>query len=201
MMIVKPKYRKIVAIGASAGGPPALRRILPMFPKDFPLGILIVQHMPANFTAHLAEALDKSSQIKVKEAEHNDGILKSVALIAPGSHYMVCGRGGSSRAFGNVLLQDPDPEITGTIHSISINTMFESVAERFGNKVIAVIMTGMGSDGVRGIKKIKEEGGITIAQDESSSMVFGMAERAIEAGAIDKVVSLDNIVKEILKDI
>ncbi|MEW6685096.1 MAG: chemotaxis response regulator protein-glutamate methylesterase [Candidatus Edwardsbacteria bacterium] len=184
---------RVVAIGASTGGTRALSQILPQLPKDLPAGILVVQHMPPGFTRSLAERLDKQSAIHIKEAEEGDLVEKGKALIAPGNFHMkVVSEEGEERV---VLSQDP-PRL-GVRPSVDV--MMNSVAEVCHERVIGVILTGMGHDGMEGVKKIKGKGGITIAEDSSTCVVFGMPKAAISTGCIDKIVPLPEIAQEIVK--
>jgi two-component system chemotaxis response regulator CheB len=179
----------VVAIGASTGGPPALHVILRRFPREVSFGILIVQHMPRGFTATLARRLDTVCSLEVKEAEEGDGIRPGLALVAPSGLHMKIKKGG-------VTLEEEPSKL---IHRPSVDVLFHSVAEAYGSRSMGVILTGMGSDGAEGMKHIKEKGGITLAQDETSSVIFGMPRVAIETGAADKVVPLADMAEEILQ--
>lgn len=186
---IKPvKKRKvtaqIVAIAVSTGGPQALERILPRFPDDFPAGIVIVQHIAEGFSKELALWLNNKSKITVKEATEGDKIKPHLALIAPGGKHL------SVRKNGSIKIGREPKEL---LNVPSADVMMESVAEVYGSKAMGLIMTGMGCDGAKGMTAIKASGGRTIAQDELSSMVFGMNKSAIENGSIDRVVSLDRI--------
>lgn len=183
------KYR-IIVIGVSTGGPTALLDILKNFPSNFPLPIIIVQHMIAGFTEGLAEWLNNLCEITVKEAQDGDALCPGVAMIVPGGSNLII----NSRELIELKNISPD-----AIYQPSIDETMISVAKVFGEKTIAVILTGMGKDGVEGVKEIKKSGGFTIAQDEASSIVWGMPKAAIESGCIDKVVNLQDISSEILK--
>lgn len=180
--------KKIVAIGTSTGGPKALQEIIPYLPKNIPASILIVQHMPPGFTKSLAERLNNISEINVKEAEDNEALLAGWAYIAPGDYHL------ELKKESNVLkikLTKAKP-VSG--HRPSVDVMMNSLAQlNLGNKLISVIMTGMGSDGAEGMKNIKLSNGYTIAQDESTCVVYGMPKSAISLGCIDKVVPLHDI--------
>jgi two-component system chemotaxis response regulator CheB len=184
---------EVVAIGASTGGPPALEFILRKFPKNISFGVLIVQHIPIGFTATLAERLDNICSIHVKEAEDRDGIEPGLALIARSGIHMKVRKGKRS-----VRLEEEPWDL---IHRPSVDVLFESVAEAFGDRSIGVILTGMGSDGARGLKTIKERGGMTFAQDEATSVIFGMPKVAIASGVVDKVVPLTEMAQEIMKNV
>jgi len=182
----------VVAIGASTGGPPALEMILQKFPRDISFGVLIVQHMPKGFTATLAERLDSMCGIHVKEAEDREKIKPGTALIAPSGLHMKTRKG--SRA---IRLEG---EPLNLIHRPSVDVLFQSVGEVYGERSMGVILTGMGSDGARGMGIIREKGGITLAQDEETSVIFGMPKVAIKNGVVDKVVPLTEMAEEIMKN-
>jgi two-component system, chemotaxis family, protein-glutamate methylesterase/glutaminase len=182
---------KVVVIGASTGGTEALRSLLEAMPPDAP-GIVIVQHMPEIFTRAFANRLDGLCRITVKEAESNDTVLRGRALIAPGNHHALLKRSGA-RYF--VEIKD-GPLVCR--HRPSVDVLFRSAARYAGPNAVAVIMTGMGDDGARGMLEMKEAGASTIAQDEATSVVFGMPNEAIKRGAVDKVLPLPAIAGSIL---
>ena len=182
----------VVAIGASTGGPPALEMILQKFPQDISFGVLIVQHMPRGFTATLAERLDSMCAIRVKEAEEREKIEPGLALIAPSGLHMKTRKG--SRA---IMLEG---EPLNLVHRPSVDVLFQSVGEAYGERSMGVILTGMGSDGAKGMGTIKEKGGTTLAQDEGTSVIFGMPKVAIKSGVVDKVVPLTEMAEEIMKN-
>ena len=189
----KTKFRKLIAIGTSTGGPRALQDVIPYIPKDIDAGILIVQHMPPGFTKSLAERLDSMSQVRVKEAEDGDIINAGVAYLAPGdSHIKVSKQGGQF-----VIKLDSGERVSG--HKPSVDAMMYSIAELNDRNVIGVIMTGMGADGAEGLKRVKANKGYVIAQDEDSCVVFGMPKSTIKLGIVDKIVGLSNIANEIVK--
>ena len=189
----KTKFKKLIAIGTSTGGPRALQDVIPLIPRDIDAGILIVQHMPPGFTKSLAERLDGMSQIQVKEAEDGDVIYAGVAYLAPGdSHIKVTKQAGQF-----VIKLDNGERVSG--HKPSVDAMMYSIAALNDKNVIGVIMTGMGADGADGLKLVKERSGFVIAQDEDSCVVFGMPKSTIKLGVVDKVVSLNNIANEIVK--
>lgn len=195
-----------VAIGASTGGPPALQAILQRFPKNIAFGVLVVQHMPKGFTAALANRLDNLCSIHVKEAEDRDRIEPGIALIAPSGAHMRAGKIISHKAAvegqdterrkGLIRLSE---EPLNALHRPSADILLQSVAAVYGSRAMGVILTGMGSDGVEGLKAIKEKGGLTLAQDEETSVIFGMPGAAIRNGAVDKVVPLSDMAAEIMK--
>ncbi|MBC7252864.1 MAG: chemotaxis response regulator protein-glutamate methylesterase [Actinobacteria bacterium] len=192
---VKPvREEKLVVIGASAGGPRALVEIMPMFPRDIPAALLIVQHMPGVFTRSFASRLNSISVLPVREAEEGDEIEPGTALVAPGGKdLIVC---PDRSGLGRVELMD-SPNRTGATPRIDATMI--TAAETFGPRTIGVIMTGMGSDGAKGMGIIKKNKGSTIAQDEASCLVFGMPKVAIEKGHVDWVVSLEKIPVKILE--
>ena len=182
---------KVVAIGASTGGTQAIESILKSMPVNAP-GIVIVQHMPERFTKSFADRLDTICDIQVKEAEDSDRIISGRAIIAPGNMHMLLKRSGSTyyvEIKNGPLVKRQRP---------AVEVLFNSVAKYAGNNAIGVILTGMGSDGSSGLLKMKESGAQTLAQDEKSSVVFGMPREAIKLGAANKIVSLDDMPREIL---
>jgi two-component system, chemotaxis family, protein-glutamate methylesterase/glutaminase len=183
----------VVAIGASTGGPVALQMLLPKFPRGINFSILVVQHMPRGFTRPLAKRFDTLCDIPVREAGEGDPVRSGEVLIAPAGLHMTVRRTTGRTAVTLAL----EPE--GEIHRPSIDVLFESVARSFGRRAVGVILTGMGSDGAEGLKAIKEEGGLAIAQDEATSAIFGMPRAAAEKGAVDKMLPLNSIAEEILK--
>ncbi|MDP2278455.1 MAG: chemotaxis response regulator protein-glutamate methylesterase [Nitrospirota bacterium] len=189
-----------VAIGASTGGPSALQVLLPKFPKGVSFGILIVQHMPHGFTGPLAKRLDTVCQIHVKEAEEGDAIEPGLALVAPSGLHMKVKKVKSSKLkVKSEVLVKLDVEPLNSTHRPSVDVLFQSVAENYGSRAMGVILTGMGSDGVKGMKLMKEQGGITLAQDEATSTIFGMPKVAIESGIVDKVAPITSMAEEIMK--
>lgn len=185
---------QIVAIGASTGGTVAIERILSVMPPDAP-GIVITQHMPELFTKSFADRLDGLCRIKVKEAQDGDSVVPGVALIAPGNQHMLLQRSGA-RYFVNVKF---GPLVNR--HRPSVEVMFNSVARAAGRNALGVILTGMGGDGAKGLLQMREAGAATIAQDESSCVVFGMPKVAIDVGAVERVLPLDRIPEAILESV
>ena len=182
---------KVVVIGASTGGTEALRALLEVLPPDAP-GMVIVQHMPEVFTRAFANRLDTLCQISVKEAESNDTVLRGRALIAPGNHHALLKRSGA-----RYYVDIKDGPLVSR-HRPSVDVLFRSAARYAGKNAVAVIMTGMGDDGARGMLEMKEAGAATIAQDEATSVVFGMPNEAIKLGAVDEILPLKAIAKAIL---
>jgi len=177
---------KVIAIGASTGGCSALQDVLSKMPINAP-GIVVVQHMPEAFTKSFAERLNSVCAIEVKEAKDGDSILPGVALIAPGNDHILVKRSGS-RYYANVK-QGP----LVCRHRPSAEVLFTSVSKSVGKNAIGVIMTGMGDDGAAGMKKMKDAGARTIAQDEKTCVVFGMPKEAIKLGGVDEIVPLNRI--------
>ena len=181
---------RVIAIGTSTGGTQALELVLSQLPKNAP-GMVIVQHMPEKFTAAFAARLDGLCQIHVKEASDGDRVLQGQALIAPGSHHMVLNRSGA-RYFVDIK---EGPLVSR--HRPSVDVLFRSTAKIAGKNAVGIIMTGMGSDGASGLLEMHDAGAYTIAQDEASSVVYGMPKEAVKCGAVDKITPLSNIPHEI----
>jgi len=182
---------KLIVIGASTGGTEAIREILECMPPDCP-GIAITQHMPEAFTRAFAQRLDNTCKIRVKEAEQGDRVLAGHAYIAPGHSHLLLKRNGKN--YVTVLNQGPPVNR----HRPAVDVLFRSVANCAGKNAIGIILTGMGSDGAAGMREMKQAGAYNLAQDESSCVVFGMPKMAIEAGAVDKVLPLREMVSEVL---
>lgn len=172
----------LIAIGASTGGPEALRSLIDALPADAP-PILVVQHMPEGFTKAFAKRLDTTARVQVKEAMHGDLVAPGRVLIAPGNQHMML-RGRYVQLASGALVSR---------HRPSVDVLFHSVAREAGAKAVGVILTGMGDDGVEGLKAMRRAGAHTIAQDEASSVVFGMPKEAIARGAAAEVLSLAHI--------
>jgi two-component system chemotaxis response regulator CheB len=177
---------KVVAVGASTGGTEALKELLLPLPADFP-GIVIVQHMPEAFTRQFAERLDYLCRIRVKEAQDGDRILPGHALLAPGGHHMAVVRRGMEYAVHVYRGERVNR------HMPSVDVLFSSCARSLGRNVVGVMLTGMGADGSRGMLEMKHADAFNIAQDESTSVVFGMPREAILIGAVDQVLPLSQI--------
>lgn len=192
------ELNKLVIIGTSTGGPKALYEIIPSLPKDLGAGVLIVQHMPPGFTKSLADRLNQASALKVKEAEDGDEVLPGFAYVAPGDFHMsvkTIERVAGRRQL--IIELNQGPPVGG--HRPDINTMFNSVAKSYWSKIVAVLLTGMGNDGTEGMKNIKAIGGKTIAEDQSTCVVYGIPRSAIEAKIVDRVVPLGQVAHEIVK--
>ena len=184
----------IVAVGASTGGPKALQEILPLLPRDLSVPVLIVQHMPAGFTAPFAQRLNALCRLTVREAAHKEVLEPGVAYIAPAGLHMTVQRSHDSPA---TISLDPHP--VDHLHIPSVDIMMKSVARNFRNLAMGVILTGMGSDGAKGMKAIHLEGGLTIGQDEASCTVYGMPRACAELGVLSRMVPLSQIPNRILE--
>ncbi len=199
VMLPKPDLRAdavertdaVVVIGASTGGTEALKTFLEALPEDCP-GIVIVQHMPERFTAAFAKRLDGICRVTVKEAEHDDEVVRGRALIAPGNRHTLLRRSGS-----RYFVEVKDGPLVCR-HRPSVDVLFRSAARWAGRNAIGVIMTGMGDDGARGMLELAQTGAYTIAQDEGTCVVFGMPNEAIKLGSVDRVLPLGSIAAEIL---
>jgi two-component system chemotaxis response regulator CheB len=181
----------IIAIGSSTGGTEAVKEILERLPPNTP-PILITQHMPERFTKTWADRMNSLCRISVKEAQDGDSVLPGHALIAPGSYHMALVRSGARYT----VQINQDPPVNR--HRPSVDVLFASVARYAGANAVGVILTGMGGDGAKEMLTMKQAGAFTIAQDEASCVVFGMPKEAIKAGAVDKVLPLDDIAGAIL---
>jgi two-component system, chemotaxis family, protein-glutamate methylesterase/glutaminase len=182
----------IVTIGVSTGGPVALGQIIPSLPQDLGVPVVVVQHMPPLFTQSLAESLDAKSAVRVREARHLEPLQPNVVYIAPGGKQMRVSAAGD---LGMVLQITDDPPENNC--RPAVDYLFRSVAEHYPNKALAVVLTGMGSDGTLGLRLLKRRGALTIAQDEASCVVYGMPKSAVEAGVVDQVVPLDAVATKI----
>ncbi len=182
---------KIIAIGASTGGTQAIEAILTQLPENTP-PIVVVQHMPENFTKSFAERLDRICQISVKEGENGDALLIGRALVAPGNKHMLVKKSGN-----NFQIEIKDGPLVCRQRP-AVDVTFRSVARVVGKKAIGVILTGMGNDGAAGMLEMKQQGAYNLAQDEATSIVYGMPKEAVKLGAVDKIVPLDMIPRSIL---
>jgi two-component system chemotaxis response regulator CheB len=182
----------IVAVGASTGGTEALRYIIESLPADAP-GMLVVQHMPEGFTAAFAKRLDATARVEVKEAEYGDAVVPGRVLIAPGNKHLLLRRSGT-RHYVNIV---GGPLVSR--HRPSVDVLFRSVAQEAGANALGVILTGMGDDGAAGLAEMRLAGAHTIAQDEATSVIFGMPKEAIARGAVQDVLSLTQIPSAILR--
>ena len=182
-----------IVIGASTGGPRAVEYILTRLPEDIPATILVVQHMPPGFTASFAERLNNLCAVTVKEGAEGDMLQPGVAYIAPGGYHMRLRRSGAS--LGQIYLDQGPPE--NNVRPAADVTMRDA-ADLFGSRTLGVVLTGMGADGAKGLKYIKERSGTTIAQDRETSIVYGMPRAAAELGVVDMVLPLTEIPQAII---
>ncbi|MBZ9688113.1 chemotaxis response regulator protein-glutamate methylesterase [Clostridium estertheticum] len=183
-------YVEAVVIGASTGGPKALYKVITALPEDIGVPVLVVQHMPMGFTKAFAERLNLNCKLKVVEAGEGDTVSKNVVYIAPGGYHMEIGR--DKRIHLNT-----EPSIWGV--RPAVDKLFISAAEVYGSRLLSVILTGMGRDGAQGTAAIKDNGGFTIAEHQSTCIIYGMPKAAFETGKVDEVVPLDNVAEEITK--
>ncbi len=183
---------KVVVVGASTGGTEALREFLEALPGDSP-GIVIVQHMPENFTAAFARRLDGICRVTVKEAADDDTVIRGRALIAPGNHHLLLKRSGA-----RYYVEVKDGPLVAR-HRPSVDVLFRSAARYAGRNAVGALMTGMGDDGAKGLLEMREAGAQTIAQDEATCVVFGMPKEAIKLGAAIQVLPLPMIAPEVIR--
>ncbi len=180
----------VVVIGTSTGGPKALHRVLPFLPQDLLAAILVVQHMPAGFTAYMATHLDKASNIPVQEAQEGQEIEGGMALVAPGDYHMLIDKNG-------MIALEQGPRVHGVRPAVDVT--LECAAKVFGPRTVAVILTGMGVDGTRGVTAVRQAGGMALVEDESTCVVYGMPRSVVQAGQADVVVPLDQMAKQIVR--
>ncbi len=173
-----------MVVAASTGGPATLMKFVPQFPKDFPGAVVLVQHMPGTFTQQFSQQLAEVSQIRVKEAEAGEIIAPGQLYLCPGSHHL------RISPTGRISLDD-GPRISG--YRPCADLTFESAAEYFGPMTTAVILTGMGNDGAKGVQAVKTLGGHVIVQDEATAVIFGMPQEAIKTGAVDQTLPIESI--------
>jgi two-component system chemotaxis response regulator CheB len=182
----------LVVIASSTGGPATLMKLVPSFPKDFPGAVLLVQHMPGTFTGQFSQQLAEVSAIKVKEAEPGEILAQGTMYVCPGSHHLRISQTGR-------ITLDEGARVNG--YRPCADVALETAADYAGNMCIGVILTGMGNDGCKGVQAVKATGGHVIAQDEASSVIFGMNAEAIKTGAVDQILPLDQIYSGIEKRI
>ena len=182
-----------LVVGVSTGGPHALLQLLPALPSTFPLGIAVVQHMPPHFTKSMAERLNSLSHLRVKEAEHGDRMEAGTILIAPGGKHLTFAR--EARTVSAVISDEPK----ASLYRPSADVMMSSAASTFLEPIIGLIMTGMGKDGLEGLKLIRHNGGYVVAQNEESCVVYGMPKAAVDEGIVDSVVSLDSMAESLVQ--
>ncbi|HET7754862.1 MAG TPA: chemotaxis-specific protein-glutamate methyltransferase CheB [Anaeromyxobacteraceae bacterium] len=193
-----PAPLQLAVIGASTGGPSAVTRLLGLLPAGLPLAVAVVQHMPEKFTRTFAERLDRTTGFHVREAEDGDTLSAGRVLIAPGGRHLRIVRQGP-RGLGalraNVVERQPDDPR----YCPSVDLLFESAADAWGDRVCGVVLTGMGNDGRAGVRAVKAAGGITIAESETSAVVYGMPKEAVESGHVDEVLSLERIAERLAR--
>lgn len=180
----------MVVIAASTGGPAAVTRVVAALPKEFPAAVFLVLHMPPTFTRQFTLQLAEVSSLPVKEAEHNETAQPGIVYLCPGSHHLQLSSGGK-------ILLDPGPRLDG--YRPRADVTFETIAAYARALTLAVVLTGMGNDAAKGVKAVKTAGGCVYAQDEATSMIFGMPAEAIKTGAVDEVLPLDGIASAIEK--
>ncbi len=183
----------ILVIGVSTGGPTALQKVIGRLPRNLPIPGVIIQHMPPAFTGPLANRLNSLGGPLVKEAEQGEKLERGKILVVPGAYHLQLKKIGSMVTA--VLSEEPKD----TIYHPSIDITISSAADIFKNKTLAVILTGMGKDGLEGVRRVKQFGGKVIAQDEGSSVVYGMPKAVVDEGLADRIVSVDNIAAEIMR--
>lgn len=182
----------LVAIGASTGGPPALQQIITQLPRNLPVGIVVAQHMPPMFTQSLAERLNSASPLTVREAENGERLEAGMVLISPGGRHLTVKRRGG-QPYVNV-----SDEPSTALYKPCVDVLFNSVADAYGGATMGVVLTGMGTNGLAGMRLIKSKGGVVIAQNEQSCVVYGMPRAVIEAGLTDHIAPIDSIASEIV---
>jgi len=188
----KKKKIDVLVIGSSTGGPDALQKLLEPFPENFPIPVLIVQHMPANFTKRLADRLDSVVKIRIIEAKEGDSLENGTAYLAPGDYHMFL-KGSFSEP---VLSLNQDPPENSCRPAVDV--LFRSVAALFGPRALAVVLTGMGKDGLKGCEAIRNAGGYVMVQDKNTSIVWGMPGQVAQSGLAHKELPLKQLAAEIL---
>jgi len=187
--------RDVVAIGVSTGGPPAVQKVLSALPADFPASIVIAQHMPQAFTGPFAKRLDGLCKISVKEAEPGDRLKPGCAFIAPGGRHLML-----KQLMSRVDLE-VTPEPATALYKPSANVLIGSVAEAVGRRALGVILTGMGNDGMEGIRQLKQKGGRALAQSDATCVVYGMPKAIVDAGLSDEIVDIDDMAQAIMNNL
>jgi two-component system, chemotaxis family, protein-glutamate methylesterase/glutaminase len=185
---VASSFERLVVIGSSTGGPRALGSVVPALQRDGRSAYVVVQHMPAGFTRSLAERLDRSSQLDVREASDGDHLTADTVLVAPGDHHLRLTSAG-------IVQLDDGPRLHGVRPSLDVT--LDSAAAHFGRRTVVAILTGMGQDGAAGALRVRQNGGFVVAEDESTCVVWGMPRAAVERGAANRVVPLDGIAEAI----
>jgi two-component system chemotaxis response regulator CheB len=193
----KASARHVLAIGASTGGPRALEKLINSLPVDFPAAILVVQHMPAGFTASLSKRLNSTSALRVKEAKEGDIVKEGIVLVAPGNYHMEIVQKRIKGFEKEVVHLSCGPKELGS--RPSVNVLFRSVASIYGHRVISLILTGMNCDGADGSEDVKKKGGKVIAEARSSCVIYGMPGEIVKRKLADFVLPLDKMAEEIIK--
>ena len=197
--LVKPKQvltKKILAIGSSTGGPRALEQVIPKLPANLHAAVLVVQHMPAGFTASLAQRLDSQSALRVREAKEGDVVREGLVLLAPGDFHMEIVQKRINGVAKEVVSLNKNPREQGV--RPCINVMLRSIAPIYGSNILSVILTGMGVDGADGVELVKKAGGRAIAEDKSTCVVYGMPRALVERNIADEVIPLGKVADEIV---
>jgi len=187
--------RDVVVIGVSTGGPPAVQKVLSALPADFPASIVIAQHMPAAFTGPFAKRLDGLCQISVKEAEPGDRLKSGCAFIAPGGKHLLL-----KQMVSRVDLEI-STEPASALYKPSANVLITSAAEAVGRRALGVILTGMGNDGMEGVRVLKQKGGRALAQSDATCVVYGMPKAIVDAGLSDEIVDIDDMAQAIMNNL
>jgi two-component system, chemotaxis family, protein-glutamate methylesterase/glutaminase len=187
----KPGSFDVVLIGISTGGPAALAELVPSISTGFPLPILVVQHMPAGFTGHLVQSLSRRAKIKVREGQNGGPVLPGQLVIAPGGMHMVV-KGSRTRA---TLALDEGPMVNNC--RPAVDRLFESAAGLWGRSALSVVMTGMGTDGLKGVRAVRGAGGYCLCQDEPSCAVYGMPKAVVDDGQADEILNLEGLAERI----
>jgi len=184
----------LVVIGISTGGPQALKRLIPQLPEDFPVPVVMVMHMPVGYTEMYAAKLNEQSQLEVREAAEGDEVKPGLVFLAPAGRHLTFKRDASDKVVTHL-----DAKPFDMLHRPAVDVMFKSAAEVYGNRVLGVVMTGMGSDGKQGAAWIKSQGGVVFTEAESSCVVYGMPSVVMEAGLSDKSIALDDMARAIME--
>jgi two-component system, chemotaxis family, protein-glutamate methylesterase/glutaminase len=194
-LVAKPQQNvDVVVLGISTGGPQALRRLLPELPREFPVPLVMVLHMPVGYTALFAEKLNEISALDVTEAKDGDVLRAGAALLAPAGRHLILRRSRTGAVSTHLSLHPLDKN-----HRPSVDVLFQSAAEVFGSRVLGVVMTGMGDDGKQGAAWIKAQGGTIITEEEKSCIIYGMPRSVVESGLSDRAVPLDRMAQTIIQ--
>jgi two-component system chemotaxis response regulator CheB len=181
-------------IGISTGGPQALKRLIPQLPKDFPVPVVMVMHMPVGYTEMYAAKLNDMSPLEVREAAEGDEVKPGRVFLAAAGRHLLLNRSAKGKVVTHL-----DARPFSTLHRPSVDVLFQSAAEVYGSRVLGVVMTGMGSDGKQGAAWIKAQGGLVFTEAESSCVVYGMPSVVKEAGLSDKSIALDDMARAIME--